>query len=157
MPANHSYADFPRGALLALKDWLLSSESFQVVGEGARATKFEKIVELSQVPITYDTLRVCYTKLNGVTNCCECGKCLNTMTALQVIGALDRYTTFPKPLDRRRLRTSRLQFAAPSIHMSTLPGALQRRRYDLAFDISVKLLVNYFRWGKKWLGIGSSH
>jgi hypothetical protein len=161
VPANDAYEDYPKGAVATLQDTLLCSESLQVLGDGALVPKFEKIVALARVPLTYDHLRVCFVKPNGLANCGECGKCLNTMVALELCGALDKYTTFALPLDSTRLRFSTLSYPARFLFVNYLQGALTRRRYDLAFDILIKLLWNHVRWGRTWislkLGFGAQH
>lgn len=151
IPANDSYDDYPKGVVASLADMLLSSESLQVIDHGAQLSKYEKIVVLSDVPETYTQLRVCWNEPQGLTNCCECRKCLNTMTGLALGGALAKYRTFPKPLDRAKLRVSDLSYPARDIFWGYFRAALALKRYDLAFDIGVKLFLNYLAWGPKWL------
>ena len=115
----------------------ISSESLDVINDGAEMSKFEKIVALSQIPETYDTLRVCYKKPDGLMNCCRCGKCMNTMMTLDMCSVLHNYKTFPLPLDRKSLRTSELSYPSRTIFLSILNGALERKRYDLAVNMYI--------------------
>lgn len=151
VPANLPYEDFPDGAMVSLPDGLLSSESLGIVGDGARLTRFDKTVAIGHIPAAYENLRICSAKIDGVMNCCRCGRCLNTMVALELAGTLQNFKTFPLPLDRRKLRVSALDYNVRSVFPPYLRGALAGRRYDLAFDLAVKLLFNHLRWGGKWL------
>lgn len=151
VPANDTYSDYPKGAIAALGNGLLSSESLAIMEDGARLTRFEKTLALAQVPAAYEYLRTCSDKPNGLLNCCECGRCLNTMTALELAGTLQNFKTFPRPLDRGKLRRSPLGYSVRNVLPPYIKGALAQRRYDLAFDLSVKLCLNYLGWGPKWL------
>lgn len=150
VPANDFYADYPKGAVATLADALLSSESVQVVADGAQLTKFEKIVALSNVDAIYSQLRVCSAKPNGVMNCCECRKCINAMTALELCGTLQNFSTFPLPLDGNKRRFSDISYSARAIYMDYFKRALALKRNDLAVDMAIKIGLNYLRWGRKW-------
>jgi hypothetical protein len=148
---GRTYSDFRRRPDNWFMDTLLSSESLTILEEGARVTRFERLEALSRFPPSYDHLRVCYVKRNGLLNCCECDKCVSTMTGLELCGALDRYTTFPRRLTRNRIRFTPMQFLFLREHKSLLRVARARKRYDIAFDIMVKLFMNSFRGGRRWV------
>src|SRR5581483_2526582 len=112
MPAEYSYLDSVRGIASALQFSLLSSENLTVLNDGARLTKFERTAAIAHVPAAFHLLRVCYVRPDGLVNCCECGKCINTMTALELAGTLKNFTTFPKPLTPRRIRNAHASYAA---------------------------------------------
>ena len=97
-PANGSHLQL---------DPLWSPESLELVHEGLEATRLEKIHQVAQHDIALQTLRVCYLNLWGAYNCGRCEKCLRTMVALQIVGALERCTTFRGPIDTRRIRQLR--------------------------------------------------
>jgi hypothetical protein len=160
VPANNTYANYPTGMVRLLQELLLSSESLQFIVDGADMTKFDKIEVLGSVPATYDHLRVCYVKPDGLRNCGNCGKCLNTMVSLELCGTLVNYTTFALPLERERVRKSYMGYSGLRIHLTTIRQALARRRYDLAVDQFVEMGWNSFRWGRTWfrqkLGFGSA-
>lgn len=147
MPAEYSYTEGLVGIASALQYGLLSSEGLEVLNDGSRISKFDRIAAMAQVPATYNTLRVCYTRPDGLMNCCECGKCINTMTALEICGTLKNYSTFPKPLTHQRIRAAHSSYAALPIYLSSLRGTLSQHRYDLALDTGIMLLQNSFRWG----------
>lgn len=146
--ATSSYTALKKnGAANPLMDELLSTESTQIVGDGADKTKYGRVQTIARVPATHGALRVCNINHDGLVNCCQCDKCLSTMTALELCGVLPDYTTFPLPLDRNRIRFGRASYLLINNHKSFLKGALAQGRYDLAFDIAFKLFWNYFRWG----------
>src|SRR5581483_878952 len=124
VPANDEYAEYPKGAVATLADALLSSESLLVIEDGAQLTRFEKTALLSHVPAAYNYLRTCSDKHNGLMNCCECGRCLNTMVALELSGALQNFKTFPLPLQRSKLRTSVLAYPNRQLLLGYIQGAL---------------------------------
>lgn len=151
VPANDFYIDFPEGAVSSLAEWVLSSESVQVIDDGAQLTKFEKIIALANVAPVYDHLRVCWGKPDGLLNCCECRKCINTMTALELAGTLQNFKTFPKPLDGNKRRFSSISYPSRQIYQDYFNRAVQLKRYDLALDMGIKLSLNYVRWSFNWL------
>ena len=151
LPANDFYVDYPKGAVASLADGLLTSESVDVVVDGAQLSKFEKIVALSNVSALYDGLRVCLGQPTGLKNCCECRKCINTMTALELCGTLQNFSTFPHPLDRNKRRFSDISYPARAIYMDYFKHARARKRNDLAVDMAIKIGLNYLRWGPKWV------
>lgn len=145
-----AYDDYLDVTISVLQKALLSSETLEVIADGARFNRIEKIKVLAEVPETYGLLRVCFTEPNGLQNCCKCDKCLDTMALLEMLGALPRYKTFPLPLNRARLRGTNAPSDFRSLPFSILKVAVARGRYDLSFDYVVKLLRNYSRWGGKW-------
>lgn len=70
-------------------------------GHAARPDKIKRLVE-SDVAMRH--LRVCFRNEDGAYNCGRCEKCLRTMIALYLYGALGRCATFPAELDIRRVR-----------------------------------------------------
>lgn len=103
VPASTSYADVGRWGSDPLLDHLLSTETLDVVHDGAGTYRADKVAALAGWPTTYDRLRVCWERPDGLRNCGRCYNCLLTMSALAAAGALDRFTTFPDlALDRVR-------------------------------------------------------
>ncbi len=151
VPSSDYYGDFPTWRADSLLDALLSSESLEVITDGARFPRFEKIAALTRVPETYNLLRVCYTKPDGLMNCCECDNCISTMMALELCSALPKYKTFPLPLTRRKILFTRVPHAMLAIQLGILRGAWARERYDVALEIAFKLFLNSFRWGTHML------
>lgn len=147
---SSSFGYAKKGQANPLFDELLSSESLKLFGDGADKTKFQRIETLVHVPATYQCLRVCNVKQDGLNNCGRCDKRLSTMTALELCGVLEKYSTFPSPLDRNRLRYTPTSHFLLNNYKSFLRGAFSQGRYDLAVDIAFKLSWSYFRWGGIW-------
>ena len=97
---------FPWGSHPAL-DPLWSTESLAFSHDGGEAKRVEKIRFIARFPIVTDTLRVCtYRPFSAVIyNCGVCEKCLRTMVALHMAGALQRCRTLPNSIDLRELRS----------------------------------------------------
>lgn len=72
---------------------LLSTESFRVKPTGAEYTRLQKLLLISEQPVTYGLLDVCVEprKARGRHNCSVCLKCLRAQFLLETIGRLDRY------------------------------------------------------------------
>jgi hypothetical protein len=98
-----------------------------------------KTAAIGAWPPTFGMLRVCVCYDSAVINCGRCEKCLRTMMTLDLLGLLDRQTSFP-PLYRSRIRAckyrNRSDLAWPR---QILAAALERRRWDLAFDLTMAL------------------
>ncbi len=110
-------------------DHLLSTESLEVVHDGASFTRMEKTRVLSSWPETYDKLRVCFAK-DGLNNCSQCEKCLRTMLTLDMLGTLTKYRTFTRPIDSSLVRKCRYH---------------HQGEYDFAKEL-IKFAVNNKRW-----------
>lgn len=67
-------------------DWMLSSDSFQVVHDGAAHHKAEKVREITQWPEAMQYLRVCWEGRLKDRNCCRCQKCVWTLLTLRAMG-----------------------------------------------------------------------
>ena len=62
------------------------------LSSGSELTRMEKTNYISDFPITYTRLHICPQPLKG-HQCQKCAKCTETMTALDVLGKLERYST----------------------------------------------------------------
>jgi len=103
VPAGTHYGHLlPDGAHPVLNS-LYGTERIDFQTDGCEATRFEKVAALAASDIVLDTLRVCWENRNGAYNCGECEKCLRTMAALEIVGAIARCRTFDRPLDYARL------------------------------------------------------
>jgi hypothetical protein len=152
---------FPWGSH-PLLDNLLSTETTEIIHDGAHLTRIEKIAALSQWPETYSRLRTCLfdtsfiTKTAPLENCCRCERCIQMMSTLHMLGVLDKYTVFPKPLERKYIRKvhffdipekgkNRFLYAQETIDLARKMG-----RRDMVFDLSYAILRNnWFKGGMK--------
>ena len=142
------YADARDGGHPML-DHLLSTETMETVHDGGHLSRVEKTVALSRWPATYDRLRVCFRptvvrpETREVVNCCACEKCLRTMAALEAAGALSRYTCFPQPLTRRRIRSTDCRRPAARFFADeTIRYARNAGRRDVARDLRLAVLLS---------------
>jgi len=69
-----------------LTDRLLSSDTFEIIHDGAGFTRAEKIYEISNWPQALKYLRVCWEGPEKDRNCCRCEKCIRTIMNFRLIG-----------------------------------------------------------------------
>jgi hypothetical protein len=99
IPASHSYAElFPLGSH-PLVDPLWSTEETALEHDGCEASRSERVARIAGHPIALRWLRVCWEGRDSAGNCGRCEKCLRTMIALRLAGALERCPAFERPLD----------------------------------------------------------
>jgi hypothetical protein len=75
-------------------DPLWSSESLQVIHEGAELWRTEKLRILVDEPLVRKHLRVCIRSEGRGLNCGRCEKCIRTMLILAQCGELDGFVCF---------------------------------------------------------------
>jgi hypothetical protein len=140
VPATHTWDHLvPYGSDPRI-DPLLRTEAMEIVHDGADVTRVQKTAAIGAWPPTFGHLRVCVSYDPATPNCCRCEKCARTMMTLDLLGMLERQTSFPRPLQRDRIRACRYR------NRSDLPwprqilaAAVERRRWDLALDLMVAL------------------
>jgi hypothetical protein len=84
-----------------------STESLEIVHDGAELARHEKVYAIASNPLALDGLRVCNYEL---ANCRRCSTCLVTMLALHVAGALQDSPTLGPDLPFDALRTWRVNY-----------------------------------------------
>lgn len=150
VPSGVEYADTAEGSH-PLTDHLLSTETLEVIHDGAWATRVEKTMALATWPATYDHLYVCFGREDEpLQNCCRCEKCIRTMVALDLAGVLDQYSTFPLPLERRHVRGWQMPyFHHTGIFAQRLYRLAQERgRTDVAHDLRYMLWSHRMRFSR---------
>ena len=80
-------------------DQLWSTEGLEIVDDGGRFSRSQRLRRIVDHPAVQGSLRVCWENPDGAYNCGRCRKCLLTMIALEAIGARRAFTTFPAELD----------------------------------------------------------
>lgn len=75
----------PRGSN-PVTDHLLSSQSFQIIHDGAGLTRLGKIQEIANWPEAIQNLRVCWEGVQLDRNCGRCEKCIRTILGFRVLG-----------------------------------------------------------------------
>ena len=150
---------FPWGSH-PLLDNLLSTETTEIIHDGAHLTRIEKMAALSQWPETYSRLRTCLFDISFINktarleNCCRCERCIQAMSVLDMLGVLDKYTVFPKPLERKHVR--KVDFInIPEkgkykylYARETIDSAHKMGRRDVVFDLSYAILRNIWLKGR---------
>ncbi|MER7707107.1 hypothetical protein ABTX81_29940 [Kitasatospora sp. NPDC097605] len=131
--ASDQYRHLPPLGSHPLLDHLWSTERLEIVHDGAEATRTGKVERrLSGSALALDNLGVCWRSRPG-HNCGACEKCLRTMAALELAGALRRCRTLPRVLDLHRLRTVPVESEDARVSMRELAqDARQRGRHDIA-------------------------
>ena len=88
---------------------LLSSESIECFAVGNEYTRVEKVMQISKLPICYDSLDVCTNgKHYGTpTNCSSCRKCNFTLLTLEISGHIN---LFAKSFDLATYRKGKRKF-----------------------------------------------
>jgi len=145
VPSGLSYNELAPQGSSALIDHLLSTEGLDIIHHGASTSRFDKIVTLSQWPLTYQHLRVCAKKHQSATlkNCSSCHKCYRTMAALTILDALPKYSTFAPKLTWRDYFLWGIQ-----THMSRMfardicKRAWKIGKIDLAFGTWIAISIN---------------
>mgnify|MGYP006271546345 FL=1 len=113
IPSDKTYNDFldVLSGTNPLTDHLCSTDSLQIIHDGATVPRYKKVEAIADWQPTYDHLFVCFVREGErAANCCRCEKCIRTMIALRLAGALDQYSTFPQPLTRRVIRRWRMPY-----------------------------------------------
>lgn len=147
IPSGYTYKDSHlRGGTDPVLDHLLSTETLEIIHDGASVNRVEKTASIAKWAETYSRLRVCWVKPDGLKNCCECEKCIRTMITLDMCGDLSKYDTFPQPLSRQKIRSCRYLdaydyiFAQEIIESATAVG-----REDIATDIRYALIKSQMK------------
>jgi len=150
MPASHTNGNLMPWGSDPRVDPLLSTESLEVVHDGAEVTRLHKTMVIGGWPPTFGRLRVCVSADPSVPNCCRCEKCVRTMTTLELFGLLTRHTSFPRPLRRSDLRACRyINRSDLMFHWEIFRAAIEQRRWDVAMDVAVAVALNLPAMGRR--------
>ncbi len=130
-------------------DQLWSTERLEIVDDGGRRSRMQRLAAIAAHPVVGDTLRVCWENPEGAYNCGRCRKCLMTMIALEALGARQRIATFPPALDLSAVAA--IEISMPvllTLWEDVLDAARAARRPDL--ERAVETVVS---GGKRRLGL----
>jgi len=84
VPSSHTYDElFPWGSH-PLSDPMWSTESTQVIHDGAGYRRGEKTQDILKYPEVANNLQVCWKSIHK--NCGQCSKCIRSMTAVHLLG-----------------------------------------------------------------------
>ena len=107
--SEHSYADLVPWGGTPYSDPLWSTEQLEIEHDGAEVKRIDKVAEIARSDLAMDVLRVCWENTGDAYNCGACEKCLRTMIALEVAGALERCRTLPSAIDPDAVAALELQ------------------------------------------------
>jgi hypothetical protein len=107
VPSTYSLDQLKPWGSSPVLDRYWSNGWVSLVHDGAGADRVEKVRAVADHPLALSMLRVCYYDL-AQRNCGRCEKCLRTMLALKICGALDSAVSFPGR-DAMRWRLMRLE------------------------------------------------
>jgi hypothetical protein len=138
VPASHTYNDLVPWGSDPRVDHLLSSETLQVVHDGAGTTRIAKTEAIGRWPATFGRLRVCAPRADGaLANCGRCEKCVRTMLPLQMVRALELQTSFPQRLERRTVRSCYYNVASDfAFPREIIEYARSHGRRDVVVDLT---------------------
>nr|MBA3867153.1 polysaccharide pyruvyl transferase family protein [Solirubrobacterales bacterium] len=88
----------PVGSAWAV-DQLWSTERLQVVDDGGRFSREQRLRAIAGNRAVQRSLRVCWENPGGAYNCGRCRKCLLTKLSLEALGIREQFATFPPGLD----------------------------------------------------------
>jgi hypothetical protein len=131
IPSTHAYAELVPWGSHPLLDPLWSTETVDFVHDGCEASRTDKIRRLASWALALRHLRVCWLDWTDDYNCGRCEKCIRTMIALHIAGALGRAATFPLTLDTAHVRRMNLITGESSLRfLDDLLGALHDSAED---------------------------
>jgi hypothetical protein len=138
--ASDNYSYLPPLGSHPLIDHLWSTESLELVHDGAEATRTDKIAgQIARSALALESLMVCW-RSQPDENCGVCDKCLRTMASLEMAGCLDQCTTFPRSLDLDLLAAVPIPGEPELVSMRELLTDAERRgRGDLVEAIEESL------------------
>ena len=104
-------------------DGMLSSDTFQIIHDGAAFTRNEKVREIANWPEALQYLRVCWQGAQKDRNCGYCEKCIRTILNFRVMG-VDLPQCFEQDVsDSQIVRISRLNAAQIAEYTQILSAA----------------------------------
>lgn len=94
VPATHTIQQFKPWGSSPVLDPLWSGSRLTVIHDGSEQDRVRKVFDIAEHAVAVQNLRVCHNNTSDL-NCCRCEKCIRTMVALKLCGALHLATTFP--------------------------------------------------------------
>jgi len=127
-------------------DPLWSTGTTTLVHFGYGIGRAEKAKSLADNPMSQKHLRVCSQNRNGAYNCGRCSKCVRTMLALHLAGALPKFN-FPTRLTPELVRgIDYIPDRSAIIHAEHIVSELQRNgELELAAELSYAIRITYLR------------
>lgn len=134
-------------------DQLWSTERLELVSDGGRFSREDRLRRICRHPVVQKTLRVCWHNPDGAYNCGRCQKCMLTMLSLEAHGVRRDVSTFPPALDTAPL--AELEFKQ-RIQMAPWEDALDTMRAASRPDLERELEALVAR-GRSAFGLPAGH
>jgi len=135
--ANVAYGSHP------ILDHHYSTETLQIIHDGASYSRYDKAKALSDWPIVYDSLHVCWRHPASMRNCCDCEKCRRTMLYLEIIGVLLKFGCFGRPYNRNRFRHTLVEsLYILRFYEDAIGYAKEKGRKDIVTDLRYMIILN---------------
>jgi len=148
IPSSETFAHLDPCGSHPLLDPLWSTESVAIVHDGPEASRFEKVMAISDFPAALEHLRVCWENPDNAYNCGRCEKCVRTMLTLEGAGVLDRCPTFDAPLDPGRVAQVWIPMDLMAYHFEENLGILRARGADPALLRAMERALSRFEADK---------
>jgi len=143
IPASYQYRNLTPDGSHPMLDHLLSTDTMQIIHDGATASRVEKTIAIAGWPDTHSRLRVCFQgarydpQRKIFKNCGTCEKCVRTMIPLKAAGLLSNFSTFPVHLAVKNIQRIRfLSTSSRSFAIENLRFARHARRWDMVTVLS---------------------
>lgn len=142
IPSSYTLKSYPKWGSHPELDFLLSTESLQMVHHGEHANRVKKLEVISKAKESFDRLRVCWIQDLGLKNCGQCEKCIRTMIALDILGALSNYSTFREnTLSRSKVRSLKQRtYQGRLFARELMKEASRRGKFGTCLDLGYSLL-----------------
>lgn len=145
---DYAHLVFPCGSN-PITDGMMSSDSFQIIHDGAALDKLEKLRQIQKWPEALKYLRVCYLG-RYAGNCCRCFKCVKTMMMFRMIRqglpeCFERDISDAEILRLRVLSLGDIQFGEKFVEQAK--NASIKASWLRAFQFSI--LINRLRLSAK--------
>jgi hypothetical protein len=138
VPATHTLSQLKPWGSSPMLDPYWSSGDVAITHDTCDADRVEKVRLVATSDLALETLRVCHNDV-AKTNCGHCEKCLRTMMALRLCGALDRAATFPGREALARLR--RLEVPGHLTHHYDILLEAAREAGDSELERTIEVIM----------------
>lgn len=148
VPSTAAYENIvPMGTTPVTDHWL-STETLEIVHHGADFQRLDKMQAIQDWPVAQQLLRICtrIEEAHGLNNCGRCFRCLVNMVRFELLGAYQKFQTFPRRFSH--LDILRLVFVEESFPLSLIiifRASLRARRLDIALPVFLVWLVHLVR------------
>lgn len=138
VPATHQIDQLKPWGSSPMLDRYWSNDRVAITHDGCEVDRLAKVRAIAQDELALTSLRVCHNDTEHM-NCGVCEKCVRTMLALRLCGALDRATTFPR--DRAFAKLRRLDVAPNLLHHYKAMLEQARRNGDQAIVRDIEAIL----------------